>query len=114
MPNPVAMVGRAIMAKTNASPSSAGLHSHRSHSNSSLLPSGSVTPNGRAVSNGTNSSRENAISEAFGSKDAGLVPNKHRAFLMDTQVKYTVVSERTDYYYRKNWAFLLSLNEIQN
>ena len=30
--------------------------------------------------------------QVFGSKDAGLIPNKHRAFLMDTQVKYTVVS----------------------
>ena len=26
------------------------------------------------------------------SKDAGLIPNKHRTFVMDTQVKYTVVS----------------------
>ena len=76
MPNPMAMVGRALM--SNKSPSA-----HRSHSNSSLLSS-------PAVVNG--SARESAISEAFGSKDAGLMPNKHRAFLMDTQVKYTVVS----------------------
>ena len=81
MPNPMAMVGRALM--SNKSPSA-----HRSHSNSSLLSSPAV------VSTGVNgsSARESAISEAFGSKDAGLMPNKHRAFLMDTQVKYTVVS----------------------
>lgn len=35
------------------------------------------------------------LAEVFGSKDAGLIPNKHRAFLMDTQIKYTVVSGQT-------------------
>jgi hypothetical protein len=41
--------------------------------------------NGRATSEAT-------LADVFGTKDAGLIPNKHRAFVMDTQVKYTVVS----------------------
>ena len=32
------------------------------------------------------------FADIFTSKDGSLIPNKHRAFLMDTQVKYTVVS----------------------
>ena len=32
------------------------------------------------------------ISDIFGGKGAGLVPSKHRVFIMDTQVKYTIVS----------------------
>ena len=30
--------------------------------------------------------------DIFTNKDGSFVPNKHRAFLMDTQVKYTIVS----------------------
>ena len=32
------------------------------------------------------------FADIFTSKDGSLIPNKHRAFLMDTQVKYTIVS----------------------
>ena len=33
------------------------------------------------------------LADIFSGKDTGaFVPNKHRAFLMDTQVKYTIVS----------------------
>ena len=35
------------------------------------------------------------FADIFTSKDGSLIPNKHRAFLMDTQVKYTVVSIKT-------------------
>ena len=36
---------------------------------------------------------EEGLAEIFSGKDTGaIVPNKHRAFLMDTQVKYTIVS----------------------
>ncbi|XP_059082791.1 uncharacterized protein LOC131880234 isoform X3 [Tigriopus californicus] len=61
MPNPMAM-GRAIFQKAN----------NLTHKTSQ---------NGRT---------ESTIADVFGSKDAGLIPNKHRTFLMDTQVKYTV------------------------
>ena len=72
MPNPVAM-GRAFLAKAN-----------------NHIGNGSPA----TVSNSSSSSKTEAtLAEVFGSKDAGLIPNKHRAFLMDTQVKYTVVSE---------------------
>ena len=34
------------------------------------------------------------LADIFSGKDTGaFVPNKHRAFLMDTQVKYTIVSQ---------------------
>ena len=33
-----------------------------------------------------------SLADIFSSKDGALIPNKHRAFLMDTQVKYTIVS----------------------
>merc|ERR1719237_2015442 len=31
-----------------------------------------------------------SLADIFSSKDGAFVPNKHRAFLMDTQVKYTI------------------------
>jgi len=31
-----------------------------------------------------------SLADIFSSKDGALIPNKHRAFLMDTQVKYTI------------------------
>lgn len=68
MPNPMAM-GRAIFQKAN----------NLTHKTSQ---------NGRS---------ESTIADVFGSKDAGLIPNKHRTFLMDTQVKYTVVSLSLDW-----------------
>jgi hypothetical protein len=33
-----------------------------------------------------------SIADIFAGKEGNMVPNKHRAFLMDTQVKYTIVS----------------------
>ena len=33
-----------------------------------------------------------SLADIFSNKDGALIPNKHRAFLMDTQVKYTIVS----------------------
>ena len=65
MPNPVAM-GKAFLAKAN----------------NSLLPLSAASPNGRNHSNN--------LAQVFGTKDAGLIPNKHRSFLMDAQVKYSV------------------------
>ena len=41
---------------------------------------------------GNGARAEATLADVFGSKDAGLIPNKHRTFVMDTQVKYTVVS----------------------
>ena len=38
------------------------------------------------------------FADIFTSKDGSLIPNKHRAFLMDTQVKYTIVSMRMNYF----------------
>ena len=63
--NPVAM-GKALIAKAN------------------------FTPN----KNGGNFSGRSGegLADIFTSKDGAFVPNKHRAFLMDTQVKYTIVS----------------------
>ena len=52
------------------------------------------------------------FADIFTSKDGSLIPNKHRAFLMDTQVKYTVVSIKTSNFpslillsTRLKWAF---------
>ena len=52
------------------------------------------------------------FADIFTSKDGSLIPNKHRAFLMDTQVKYTVVSIETSNFpslillsTRLKWAF---------
>ena len=63
--NPVAM-GKALIAKANFTPSKNG---------------------------GNFSGRSGeGLADIFTSKDGAFVPNKHRAFLMDTQVKYTIVS----------------------
>jgi len=34
--------------------------------------------------------RTDGLSDIFGSKENGLIPSKHRLFIMDTQVKYTI------------------------
>eukprot|EP00090_Calanus_glacialis_P001956 TRINITY_DN11459_c0_g1_i1.p1 TRINITY_DN11459_c0_g1~~TRINITY_DN11459_c0_g1_i1.p1 ORF type:complete len:1431 (-),score=227.73 TRINITY_DN11459_c0_g1_i1:552-4844(-) len=61
--NPVAM-GKALIAKANFTPSKNG---------------------------GNFSGRSGeGLADIFTSKDGAFVPNKHRAFLMDTQVKYTI------------------------
>ena len=72
MPNPVAM-GKALIARAN-----------------------NLTPN-KHLSNFSGRGGE-GVADLFSNKDGALVPNKHRAFLMDTQVKYTIVS-------RYNWVF---------
>jgi DNA uptake protein ComE-like DNA-binding protein len=64
MPNPVAM-GRALLAKAQQKNS--------------------------ATSSADNPSRNaSTMSNVFGTKDADLIPNMHRVFLIDTQVKFTV------------------------
>ena len=70
MPNPMAM-GKALLAKAN-------------HKNNNLNHNSNL-------SNEVPSRNEANLADVFGTRDAGLIPNKHRAFLMDTQVKYTVV-----------------------
>ena len=51
-----------------------------------------------------------SLADIFSSKDGALIPNKHRAFLMDTQVKYTIVSiENTN-----NISISLSLSHRLN
>ena len=66
--------------------------------------SGSAGPNinalGKALMANFTPSKNGArqldsFADIFTSKDGSLIPNKHRAFLMDTQVKYTVVSIKT-------------------
>ena len=81
MPNPVAM-GKAFLARANPL-------THKT-SATSLAPAGNGTIAGQGHST---AKTESTLAEVFGSKDAGLIPNKHRAFVMDTQVKYTVVSQ---------------------
>ena len=65
--------------------------------------SGSAGPNinalGKALMANFTPSKNGArqldsFADIFTSKDGSLIPNKHRAFLMDTQVKYTIVSMR--------------------
>lgn len=63
--NPVTAMGKALIAR--ATPGRTG------------------TGAGRAGEPGT-------MQDIFLSKDGAFVPSKHRAFLMDTQVKYTIVS----------------------
>ena len=45
------------------------------------------------ISNGTRFNGYKIILTSITLKDGAFVPNKHRAFLMDTQVKYTIVSQ---------------------
>ena len=69
--NPVAM-GKALIAKANFTPSKGG---------------------GGSGGGGNFSGRSGeGLADIFTNKDGSFVPNKHRAFLMDTQVKYTIVS----------------------
>ena len=78
MPNPVAM-GRAFFVRhTN----NVNNNNHHLNGNAPSLTNG--------IGNGARA--EATLADVFGSKDAGLIPNKHRTFVMDTQVKYTVVS----------------------
>ena len=78
MPNPVAM-GRAFFARhTN----NVNNNNHLNGNHATSLTNG--------IGNGARA--EATLADVFGSKDAGLIPNKHRTFVMDTQVKYTVVS----------------------
>ena len=69
--------------------------------------SGSAGPNinalGKALMANFTPSKNGArqldsFADIFTSKDGSLIPNKHRAFLMDTQVKYTIVSMRMNYF----------------
>ena len=78
MPNPVAM-GRAFFAR------------HQTNNNNHINGGGGKT-NGLTNGIGNAARAEATLADVFGSKDAGLIPNKHRTFVMDTQVKYTVVS----------------------
>ena len=107
MPNPMAM-GRAFLAKAHLNNKQQqlqqqhGSSSNNNHLNSSAAAAAAVvlqqqqqqqqSPLMHANGNGSKAQTENTLAEVFGTKDAGLIPNKHRAFLMDTQVKYTVVS----------------------
>ena len=91
-------MGRAFLAKAGH------LNNNNKHHNSNggggnyqLTNGGAQSPLMHPSANTSSSSSskaqtENTLAEVFGTKDAGLIPNKHRAFLMDTQVKYTVVS----------------------
>jgi hypothetical protein len=73
MPNPVAM-GKALIARNFTPAAKLG---NSSSGGGGQLPSNSDT-----------------IADIFSGKEGSqLVPNKHRAFLMDTQVKYTIVSD---------------------
>ena len=72
MPNPVAM-GKALIAR-NFTPTKSGGSGHQGGGSSPARPADS-------------------IADIFSGKEgSSMVPNKHRAFLMDTQVKYTIVS----------------------
>ncbi len=74
--NPVAM-GKAFLARA-------------ARSSNSLMPASSGQPGSSHHHHHHGGS--NGLNEVFGSREAGLVHNRNRAFLMDTQVKYTVVS----------------------
>ncbi len=91
MPNPMAAMGRAFFSRNHNN----NHHVAGGHGNGKLPNGGSngLLSNGGGVV-GLNGGRtsEATLADVFGSKDAGLIPNKHRAFVMDTQVKYTVVS----------------------
>ena len=84
MPNPVAM-GRAFFARHAAGSN----HVHQSNNNN---VNGGKSNGGLTNGIGNAARAEATLADVFGSKDAGLIPNKHRTFVMDTQVKYTVVS----------------------
>ena len=79
MPNPVAM-GRAFFAR----------HTNNVNNNNHLNGNHATSSLTNGIGNGARA--EATLADVFGSKDAGLIPNKHRTFVMDTQVKYTVVS----------------------
>ena len=83
MPNPVAM-GRAFF--TRHTNNANNVNNNNNHLNGNHATS-SLT---NGIGNGARA--EATLADVFGSKDAGLIPNKHRTFVMDTQVKYTVVS----------------------
>ena len=83
MPNPMAM-GRAFFARH------AG-NNHVLQTNNNNI-NGSKSNGGLTNGIGNAARAEATLADVFGSKDAGLIPNKHRTFVMDTQVKYTVVS----------------------
>lgn len=92
MPNPVAM-GRAFLAKAHHHSNSNG-HKGGTSSNNNVGNGSVAIGSAMNTPTSTRGGVESAttLAEVFGSKDAGLIPNRHRAFLMDTQVKYTVVS----------------------
>ena len=71
--NSVAM-GKALVAKASFTPSKTG--------------TGAV---GNGLAGSFSGRGGEGLADIFSNKDGTLVPNKHRAFLMDTQVKYTIV-----------------------